>query len=91
MARIVGEPEFTMLFHQGINENIHVAAVDEQSILLAVFDHRTTAGMVRLFAKEATAAIGAVLAESKGRPARTGALAVPLADGEAARMFKERG
>jgi len=91
MARIVGEPEFTMLFHQGINENIHVAAVDEQAILLAVFDHRTTAGMVRLFAKEATAAIGAVLAEAKGRPARTGALAVPLADGEAARMFKERG
>ena len=91
MARIVGEPEFTMLFHQGINENIHVAAVDEQSILLAVFDHRTTAGMVRLFAKEATAAIGAVLAETKGQPARTGALAAPLADGEAARMFKERG
>ena len=47
--------------------------------------------MVRLFAKEATAAIGAVLAESKGRPARTGDLAAPLADGEAARMFKERG
>ena len=55
-----------MLFHQGIKENIHVAAVDEQAILLAVFDHRTTVGMVRLFAKEATAAIGAVLAESEG-------------------------
>src|SRR5580765_1614540 len=91
MARLVGEPEFTMLFHQGIKENIHVAAVDDQAILLAVFDHRTTVGMVRLFAKEATAAIGTVLAESKRRPARTGALAVPLADGEAARMFKERG
>ena len=65
MARLVGEPEFTMLFHQGIKENIHVAAVDDQAILLAVFDHRTTVGMVRLFAKEATAAIGAVLAEAK--------------------------
>jgi hypothetical protein len=91
MARLVGEPEFTMLFHQGIKENIHVAAVDDQAILLAVFDHRTTVGMVRLFAKEATAAIGTVLAETKGRPARTGDLAAPLADGEAARMFKERG
>jgi len=48
-------------------------------------------GMVRLFAKEATAAIGTVLAESKGRPVRTGDLAAPLADGEGARMFKERG
>ena len=47
--------------------------------------------MVRLFAREATAAIGTVPAETKARPARTGDLAAPLADGEAARMFKERG
>ena len=91
MARLLGETEFTMLFHQGVKESIHVAAVDEQAILLAIFDSRTTVGMVRLFAKEATAAIGTVLAESKGRPVRTGDLAAPLADGEGARMFKERG
>ncbi len=90
MARLLGEPEFTMLFHQGIRENIHVAAVDDHAILLAVFDHRTTVGMVRLFAKEATAAIGSVLAESKGRPARVGALAAPLAAGETGPLFKER-
>ena len=90
MARLLGEPEFTMLFHQGVRENIHVAAVDDQAILLAVFDHRTTVGMVRLFAKEATAAIGAVLADARRRPARSGVLAAPLAEGEAARMFKER-
>jgi predicted regulator of Ras-like GTPase activity (Roadblock/LC7/MglB family) len=90
MARLLGEPEFTMLFHQGIRENIHVAAVDDHAILLAVFDHRTTVGMVRLFAKEATGAIGAVLAEAKGRPARVGDLAAPLAAGEAGPMFEER-
>ncbi len=90
MARLLGEPEFTMLFHQGIKENIHVAAVDDQAILLAVFDHRTTVGMVRLFAKEATAAIGAVLAEAKGRPARVGDLAAPLTADEAGPIFKER-
>ena len=90
MARLLGEPEFTMLFHQGIKENIHVAAVDDQAILLAVFDHRTTVGMVRLFAKEATAAIGAVLAETKGRPARVGDLAAPLSADEAGPIFKER-
>src|SRR5262249_13257000 len=56
MARLLGEPQFTMLFHQGIEENIHVATVNNEAILLAVFDHRTKVGMVRLFAKEATAA-----------------------------------
>ena len=48
MARLLGETEFTMLFHQGVKESIHVAAVDEQAILLAIFDSRTTVGMVRL-------------------------------------------
>ena len=90
MARLLGETEFTMLFHQGVKESIHVAAVDEHAILLAIFDSRTTVGMVRLFAKEATAAVGAVLAEAKGRPARVGDLAAPLAADEAGPMFKER-
>jgi predicted regulator of Ras-like GTPase activity (Roadblock/LC7/MglB family) len=90
MAQLLGEPEFTMLFHQGIKENIHVAAVNDQAILLAVFDHRTTVGMVRLFAKEATAAIGAVLAETKSQPARVGTLAAPLTEGEARAIFRER-
>src|SRR5574338_50098 len=72
MARLLGETEFTMLFHQGVKESIHVAAVDEHAILLAIFDSRTTVGMVRLFAKEAGTAIGASLAETRTRPQRTG-------------------
>ncbi len=90
MARLLGEPEFTMLFHQGIKENIHVTAVDEQAILLAIFDSRTTVGMVRLFAKEAGAAIGAILAETRARPRRAGELADPLSIDEERPMFRER-
>jgi hypothetical protein len=92
MAQLLGEPEFTMLFHQGIKENIHVAAVDDQAILLAVFDHSTTVGMVRLFAREAAAAIGAILADGRARPARVGELAAPLGAGEAdaGHSFQER-
>ena len=90
MARLLGEPEFTMLFHQGIKENIHVAAVDEQAILLAIFDSRTTVGMVRLFAKEAIAAIGAVLAESRARPHRAPVLAAPLNLPEGRSVFRRR-
>ena len=82
MARILGEPEFTVLFHQGTRESIHVAAVDDQAILLAIFDGQTTVGMVRLFAKEATESIGAILAEARGRPSRTGVLAAPLGPDE---------
>jgi len=90
MARLLGESEFTVLFHQGIKENIHVAAVDDQAILLAIFDHHTTVGMVRLFAKEATAGIRAILAESRAQPTRVGALAAPLAAGEVGPGVRER-
>jgi predicted regulator of Ras-like GTPase activity (Roadblock/LC7/MglB family) len=90
MARLLGETEFTMLFHQGIRESIHVAAVDEQAILLAIFDSRTTVGMVRLFAKEASTAIGAILAETRTRPQRTGDLATPLGKEEGHPAFRER-
>ena len=90
MARLLGEPEFTVLFHQGVKENIHVAAVDEHAILLAVFGDRTTVGMVRLFAQEATAAIGAILATARARPHRAGVLAAPLTMGEERPLFRER-
>jgi hypothetical protein len=90
MARLLGETEFTMLFHQGVKESIHVAAVDEQAILLAIFDSRTTVGMVRLFAKEAGTAIGAILAETRTRPRRTGVLATPLHKDEVQSSLRER-
>jgi predicted regulator of Ras-like GTPase activity (Roadblock/LC7/MglB family) len=82
MARILGEPEFTVLFHQGTRESIHVAAVDDRAILLAIFDGQTTVGMVRLFAKEAAESIGSILSESRARPSRTGVLAAPLGPDE---------
>lgn len=53
IARIVGEPEFTVLLHEGKHDNIHFSLVDEHSLLVVIFDERTTIGMVRLFAKQA--------------------------------------
>ncbi|HEX9750238.1 MAG TPA: roadblock/LC7 domain-containing protein [candidate division Zixibacteria bacterium] len=52
IARLVGEPEFSVLFHQGQKDHIHIGLVGERSILAIVFDDRTTIGMVRLYAKE---------------------------------------
>ena len=52
IARLVGEPEFSVLFHQGKRDHIHINIVGERSILVIIFDDRTTIGMVRLYAKE---------------------------------------
>jgi len=52
MAKLVGEADFSVLFHQGEKEHIHNVLVDDDTILTVVFDDRTTIGMVRLYSKE---------------------------------------
>ena len=45
LARLLGESEFSVLFHEGVRESMHVSTVDDDTILLAIFDSRTnTAG-----------------------------------------------
>ena len=90
LARLLGESEFSVLFHEGVKESLHVSTVDEHTILLAIFDERTTIGMVRLFAKEACTSIGAALAETRKRPKLVGVLAAPLTDDEARRASDHR-
>ena len=53
LAQIVGESEFSVLFHQGEKDHIHNLLVDNNTILAVIFDDRTTVGMVRLYSKEA--------------------------------------
>jgi len=90
LARLLGESEFSVLFHEGVKESMHVCTVDEQTILLAIFDDRTTIGMVRLFAREAAASVGTILEESRKRPKRVGALAAPLTAEETKRGSDHR-
>jgi len=52
MARILGEEEFTALFHQGRRDNLQLSLVGKRTILGVLFDDTTTIGMVRLYAAE---------------------------------------
>jgi predicted regulator of Ras-like GTPase activity (Roadblock/LC7/MglB family) len=90
LARLLGESEFSVLFHEGVRESMHVSTVDDDSILLAIFDERTTVGMVRLFAREASTSIGGILEETRKRPKRVGALAAPLTAEEMRRAGDHR-
>jgi predicted regulator of Ras-like GTPase activity (Roadblock/LC7/MglB family) len=78
LARLLGETEFSVLMHEGVKESLHVSTVDDGSILLTIFDERTTVGMVRVFAREASKKIGAILAEARTRSRRTDAVAAPV-------------
>ena len=63
IAKLVGEPEFSVLFHQGKKDHIHMSIVGERSILVVIFDDRTTIGMVRLYARETAKELTRVFAE----------------------------
>lgn len=73
LARLVGETDFSTLFHQGEKESIYLADVARRLILVVLFDNRTTLGLVRLRMKQAvqelTALFDAIFA--RGRDAGT--------------------
>ena len=48
LAKMIGEHEFSSLFHQGEKESMYLADVARRVILVALFDNQTTLGLVRL-------------------------------------------
>ena len=48
MAKIVGEDEFSLLFHKGQNENLHFSKINEELILITTFDTDVPLGFLRL-------------------------------------------
>jgi predicted regulator of Ras-like GTPase activity (Roadblock/LC7/MglB family) len=67
LAQLVGEQEFSILFHEGQNENLHINVVGGRAILLVQFDERSSLGLVRLRVKKATVDLSAVLKDIETR------------------------
>jgi len=60
LATLVGEQEFAALYHHGERQSMYLADVDGRAILSALFDRRTTLGMVRIKTKGVVARLGRV-------------------------------
>ncbi len=65
IATLIGETEFSVMFHQGAKENIHISLVDEDVIMVLIFDDRTNLGMVKMIAGQAKVKLGVVLKDVK--------------------------
>ncbi len=61
IATLIGETEFSVMFHQGAKENIHISLVDEDVIMVLIFDDRTNLGLVKMVAGQAKAKLSTVL------------------------------
>ncbi len=61
LAQLIGEKDFSTLYHQGSNESMYLARVENDIILVVLFDKRTTLGLVRLRVKKAVDNLATVI------------------------------
>src|SRR5438128_12483034 len=54
LAKLIGEKELSILFHEGEKDNIHISIVAQRVILVVIFDERSSLGLVRLRVKKAS-------------------------------------
>jgi predicted regulator of Ras-like GTPase activity (Roadblock/LC7/MglB family) len=91
LAKLIGENDFSSLFHQGEKESMYLADVARRVILVVLFDNRTTLGLVRLKMKQTVDELAKLFAEvfqrgAAGQPSQPNILAG--ADDEIDKLFQ---
>ena len=67
VARLLGEPEFRTMFHQGPGQSIHITLIGERTLQVAVFPAQVKAGMAQVLCKELAVQLDAVMADAGRR------------------------
>lgn len=61
LAKLIGEREFSILFHEGERDNLHISIVAQRVILVVIFDQKSSLGLVRLRVKKASDELNTIL------------------------------
>ncbi len=70
LAKIIGEEEFPIHFHQGARDNLHMTVVAKRIILVVIFDDRSSLGLVRLRVKKAGSELARLFEEIQKKSER---------------------
>ncbi len=93
LATLLGEEEFTALYHHGVERSMYLTTVGGPAILAALFDDTTTLGMIRLQVRAIADSFAALFIDLAARgPARLAGLGANWADeaaGELDRLFAD--
>ena len=60
LAKLLGEKEFSILFHEGERDNLHISLIGMRVILVVIFDNRSSLGLVRLRVKKSSDELAAI-------------------------------
>ncbi len=80
IARLIGEKEFSIIFHEGEKDNIHMSLVGERVILVVIFDNRSSLGLVRLRVKKASAQLNDIFQRLMSKVEQEAAQESPFAE-----------
>lgn len=71
MAKLIGEDAFPAVVHEGERESIFISVIG-RSLLVVVFDERSTLGLVKIRTKRASFEVAAILDEATRESAYAG-------------------
>jgi predicted regulator of Ras-like GTPase activity (Roadblock/LC7/MglB family) len=93
LATLLGEEEFTALYHHGDDRSMYLTTVGGPAILAALFDGTTTLGLIRLQVRQIAGAVASLFVDlTSRRPAAPAGLDANWADaaaGELDRLFAD--
>lgn len=72
VAKLLGEPEFNVLYHQGSTQNIHITLVGERTLQVSVFNKNVKTGMIQVLSKELAEQIKVLLDDIENRKPEDG-------------------
>jgi predicted regulator of Ras-like GTPase activity (Roadblock/LC7/MglB family) len=71
VAKLLNEKDFRNIFQQGVRENIYTSMVEEQWLLVIIFDKLTHIGLVKVLSKKASDELGRILDRVRNDTTRT--------------------
>jgi predicted regulator of Ras-like GTPase activity (Roadblock/LC7/MglB family) len=89
IAKLLGEKEFSVLFHEGENEHLNITLVDGKLILVVLFDDSTSLGLVRLKMKKYVKIIADILNESSPNNSIHQDIFSDITDEDIEKMFRK--
>lgn len=67
MANIIGEDDFSLLFHKGKDVNIHFKTISKEFLLISIFANVLSLGFLRLIVAEAAEKITFILNQQSAK------------------------
>ena len=91
LAELIGEKEFSILFHEGERDNMHISVVENRLILVVIFDRRSSVGLVRLRVRRVAEELKKILQavdESARKEEEEGGVIEELTEADIESLFK---